>query len=147
MCAQSLQLCPVHCDPMDCSLPGSSLHEDAPGKNTGVGCHALLHGIFSTQGSNLHLLCLLHWQVGSLPLAPPGKPPIKGIKLHKIDLFLGKFVYQIYKKHAKIRRFLKQPCVLSFKLFPMAYHAVSDFYIFPYTSQNSCWPITLSFLH
>ena len=32
---------------------------DSPGKNTGVGCHALLQGIFLTQGSNLHLLCLL----------------------------------------------------------------------------------------
>ena len=32
---------------------------DSPGKNTGVGCHALLQGIFPTQGSNLHLLCLL----------------------------------------------------------------------------------------
>ena len=31
-------------------------------------------GIFSIQGSNPHLLCLLHWQVGSLPLGPPGKP-------------------------------------------------------------------------
>ena len=41
------------------------------GKNTGVGCHFLLQGIFPTQGSNLHLL---HWQAGSLPLAPPGKP-------------------------------------------------------------------------
>ena len=38
------------------------------------GCHILLQWTFSTQGSNLHLLCLLHWQVGSLPLAPPGKP-------------------------------------------------------------------------
>ena len=47
---------------------------DSPGKNTGVGCHALLQGIFLTQGSNPHLLCLLCWQVGSLPLAPPGKP-------------------------------------------------------------------------
>ena len=33
-----------------------------------------LQGIFSIQGLNLHLSCLLHWQVGSLPLAPPGKP-------------------------------------------------------------------------
>ena len=40
----------------------------------GVGCHALLQGIFLTEGSNLHLLCLLHWQVDSLPLVPPGKP-------------------------------------------------------------------------
>ena len=38
---------------------------DSPGKNTGVGCRGLLQGIFPTQGSNLHLLCLLHWQVGS----------------------------------------------------------------------------------
>ena len=40
--------------------------------NTGVGGHALLQEIFSTQG--LNLLRLLHWQAGSLPLAPPGKP-------------------------------------------------------------------------
>ena len=46
---------------------------DSPGKNSGVGCHALLQGIFLTQESNLRLLCLLHWQEGSLPLAPPGK--------------------------------------------------------------------------
>ena len=43
-------------------------------KNTRAGCHALLQGIFLTQGLNLNLLYLLHWQVGSLPLAPPGKP-------------------------------------------------------------------------
>ena len=47
---------------------------DSPEKNTGVGCHSLIQGIFSTQGSNPHLLCVLHWQAGSLPLAPPGKP-------------------------------------------------------------------------
>ena len=44
------------------------------GKTTGVGCHALLWEIFLTQGSNLHLLSLLHWQAGSLPLVPPRKP-------------------------------------------------------------------------
>ena len=44
---------------------------DSPGKNTGVGCHAILQGIFPTQGSNPHLFCLLHWQVGFFPLAPP----------------------------------------------------------------------------
>ena len=41
------------------------------GKNPGVSCHALLQGIFPTQGSNLGLLCLLHWQKVSLPLASP----------------------------------------------------------------------------
>ena len=40
---------------------------------------AMPQGIFPTQGSNPHLSCLLHWQVHSLPLAPPGKP-ISSIK-------------------------------------------------------------------
>ena len=43
-------------------------------KNTGVDCHTLFQEIFPTQGLNLYLLCFLHWQAGSLPLAPPGKP-------------------------------------------------------------------------
>ena len=47
-----------------------------PSKNTGVAYHAFLQGIFPTQGSNAHLLFLLHWQAGSLPLPPPGKPQI-----------------------------------------------------------------------
>ena len=50
------QSCPTLCNPMDCSLPGSSVHGDSPGKNTGVGCHFLLQGIFPTQGSNPGLL-------------------------------------------------------------------------------------------
>ena len=49
------QSCPTLCNPMDYSPPGSSVHGDSPGKNTGVGCHALLKGNFSTQGSNLGL--------------------------------------------------------------------------------------------
>ena len=68
------QSCLTLCDPTDCSPPGSSVHGDSPGKNTGVGCHALLQGIFLTQGLNPRLLYLLHWQVGSLPLTPSGKP-------------------------------------------------------------------------
>ena len=43
---------------------------NSPGKNTGVGCHFLLQGVFPTQGSNLRLLCLLHRQVDSLPPVP-----------------------------------------------------------------------------
>ena len=57
---KSLQSCPTLCDPMDCSLLGSSTHGDSPGRNIGVGCHALLQGIFPVQGSNPHLLCLLY---------------------------------------------------------------------------------------
>ena len=44
---------------------------DFPGKNTEVGCHFLLQGIFPTQGSNP---CLLHWQVASIPLRHLGSP-------------------------------------------------------------------------
>ena len=51
----------LFCNPMHCRV----LHPwDSPGKNTGVGCYFLLQGIFTTQGLNLCLLCLLHWQAG-----------------------------------------------------------------------------------
>ena len=50
------QSCLTLCNPRDCSPPGSSVHGDSPGKNTGVGCHALLQRIFPTQGSNPGLL-------------------------------------------------------------------------------------------
>ena len=57
--AKSLWSCPTLCDPKDCCPPASSVRGDSPGKNTGVGCHALLQGIFPTQRSNLRLLCHL----------------------------------------------------------------------------------------
>ena len=52
------QSCPTLCNPMACSLLGfrSSIHEDFPGKNTGMGCHALLQGVFQTQELNPSLL-------------------------------------------------------------------------------------------
>ena len=55
------------CDPMNHSLPGSSVH--------GILQARILEFIviFPTQGLNPHLLCLLHWQVVSLPLVPSGK--------------------------------------------------------------------------
>ena len=75
MCAKSLQLCLTLCDSMDCSPPGSFLYGYSPGKNTGVGCHVPLQDLpLILEVSNLHLLYLLHWQEGSLPLEQPGKP-------------------------------------------------------------------------
>ena len=53
----------------DSETLGSSIHGDSPGKNTGVGCHALLQGIFPTQGSNPGSLAL---QADSLLSEPPG---------------------------------------------------------------------------
>ena len=76
------QSCLTLCDPMDCSLPGSSRLPcpwDFPGKNSGVHCHSLLQGIFPTQGSNPGLL---HWQVDALPSEPPGKPEIPTAVAH-----------------------------------------------------------------
>ena len=59
VCAKSPQSCPTLCNSVDCSPPGSSVHGDSPGKNTEVGCHALLQKIFLTQGSNLRLLSFM----------------------------------------------------------------------------------------
>ena len=70
------------CDPMDGS-PCLFCPWNSPGKNTGVGCHALLQGIFLTLDLNPSLSHLLHWQAGSLPLAPPERPKIHGT-LHKV---------------------------------------------------------------
>ena len=115
------QSCLTLSDPMDCSLPGSSIHGifratvlewgaiafspivkqlysnvvshfsrillrlllcpgDSPGKNSGVGCHFLLQGIFRPSDQTRVSLCLLHWHVGSLPLVSPGKPYILIVK-------------------------------------------------------------------
>ena len=50
------QSCPTLCDTMDFKPPGSSVHGDSSGKNTGVGCHSLFHEIFPTMGLNAGLL-------------------------------------------------------------------------------------------
>ena len=69
----SLQSCPALWDPMDSSPPGSSAH--------GILQARILKWVaisFSGGSSSYEvnlLLCLLQWQVGSLPLAPPRKPP------------------------------------------------------------------------
>ena len=49
--------------------PGSPVRGILQAWSTGAGGHFLLQGLFPTQGSNLHLLCLLHWQVASLMLS------------------------------------------------------------------------------
>ena len=76
MHAKSLQSCLSLGDPVDWIPLRLLCPWDSPGKNIGVGCHALLQGIFLTQGSKLHLLHLLHWH--SLPLVSCGKP-LRGV--------------------------------------------------------------------
>ena len=60
---------------------------DSPDQNNGVGCHDLCQEIFPTQESSPHILCLLHWQAGSLSLVSPGKP------LHMVHSFFKLFIY------------------------------------------------------
>ena len=64
--------CPTLCNPMDCSPSGSSVHGIFWGKNTGVGCHFLLLGIFLTQRSNIwtHASCT---EGGFFTVEPPEK--------------------------------------------------------------------------
>ena len=100
---------PIHPDLFDfspmhaCSVESEFLHLhslkpdrllcpwDYPGKNTGVGCHFLLQGIFPTQGSNP---CLLHWQADSLPLShlesPNIAPDITEYKLTKVSSWFSR---------------------------------------------------------
>ena len=77
------QLCPTVCDPMDCNPPGSSVHENSPGKNTRVDCYALLQGILLTQRLNPHLLYLLHcrWILYQLSYQGSASHRLPGTKL------------------------------------------------------------------
>ena len=73
--------CLTCCDPME---PNKLLCPwDFPGRDIGVGCHALFQGIVPTQGSNLHHL---HWEADSLPLSHLGSP-IKGQIVNNFRLF------------------------------------------------------------
>ena len=67
--------CMTLCNPIDYNPPGF-WSWDFPGKNTGVGCHFLLEGVFPTEGSNLPLLSFLCCQADSLPLSHLGSPYI-----------------------------------------------------------------------
>ena len=68
-----ITVCPALRNPTDCSPPDSSVHGGSPGKDTGVGCHALLQGIIPTQGSNSGLL---HCRRILYHLSHPGRPDL-----------------------------------------------------------------------
>ena len=70
------QSCPILCNPMDDSLPGSSVHGDSARKKTGMGCHAHLQGTLPNPGTELRSPSL---QEDSLPSELPGKPKNTGV--------------------------------------------------------------------
>ena len=69
----AIQSCPTLCDPMDCSPPGSSVHGVLQAR---IGEKVAIPppGDLPNPGIEPSFLCFLHWQAGSLPLAPAGKP-------------------------------------------------------------------------
>ena len=114
------QSCPTLCNPIDCSLPGSSDHGDSPGKNTGVSCHACLQGIFLTQELNQGLL---HCRQIPYQLSNQGSPR------HKKETNRQLHNYK-FNTSSKIRHLLS-PLLDLFRiciLFQTFCDMVSDFY-------------------
>ena len=74
MRAKLIQLCPTLCKPMDCSLPGSSVHGILQARILEWVAVPSSRGSSQPRDQTYSGLCLLHWQAVSLPLAPPGKP-------------------------------------------------------------------------
>ena len=105
---------------------------DSPGKNPGVGCHALLQGIFPTQGPNQRLL---HWQKDSLPLAPPGTS-LKSFNSFFIHLEPGLANYRWWTQSSPAACFCKQTFI---GLQPCLF--VCDFYPPAFRLQRQSWAV------
>ena len=99
---------------MGCSPPGSSVHGDSPGKNTGVGHQALIQGIFQTQGLNPPLLCLLHWWVCSSTTWEDNLPVLRGIK-NNVRKKIPKLMIRVQETLFSSMLFL-HPSTLNFSL-------------------------------
>ena len=103
LCAKLLQSCLTLCDPMDCSLPGYSVHGDSPSKNTGVGCHFLLQGIFPAQGLNPFPLRLPALAGGFFTTGTTWEAHIyvyKDSKIHiHIDFYIHMYLYTHKNKY------------------------------------------------
>ena len=84
VCAKTLQLCPTLCNPMGCNQSDSSVHGILQARIMERVAVPLLHGIFRTQGSNLHLMSPA-LPGGFFTLAPPGKP--------RLYIHVYKYVY------------------------------------------------------
>ena len=100
LCAKPLQSRPTLCDSMDCGPPGYSVQGILQARILEWVAMLSLQGILMTQGWKRGVLHLLHWQTGSLPLAPPGKPILL---LTKIKLSILKYV-NIYKNSHKEKK-------------------------------------------
>ena len=91
------QSCPALCNAMVCSPPGSSVHGDSPGKNTGVSGHALLQGNLPDLGIKARSPTL---KVDSLPFEPPGSPKCDIFTIdHNFNKMSRVFLETVYSWH------------------------------------------------
>ena len=81
MCAKSLQWCLTLCNPMDCTLPGFSVHKISQARILEWVAMPFSRGSSPPRDGTHVSLCFLHWQGGSLTLIPPGKPPFSMLLL------------------------------------------------------------------
>ena len=117
-----IQSCLTLCNPMDCSPPGSSVHEDSPGKNTRVGCCGPPPGDLPNLGVEPRSPTL---KADSLPFEPPEKP--KNTGRGSLSLLQGIFPNQECNWVClHCRRILHQ---LSSQGFPTTYNGYAYAYI------------------
>ena len=81
MCAKSLQWCLTLCNPMDCTLPGFSVHKISQARILEWVAMPFSRGSSPPRDGTHVSLCFLHWQGGSLTLIPPRKPPFSMLLL------------------------------------------------------------------
>ena len=112
---------------MGYSPPGFISPWGSPVKYTRVRCHLLLQETFPTQRSNPRLLHLLPWQVGSLPLVPPGKPSttLRLLKSWQMTFLL------LLRENASVRQELPQSPLL-----PCSFSSSSSCIHFPSCSET-----------
>ena len=123
-----------------CQAP---LSWNSPGKNTGMGCHSLLQGTFLTQGSNPCILYLLHLQVGSLPLAPPGKTIINewlNIYWYQADTF-DPSVHNLLKPWNWLRASLQHKTCIHWEKYSILNPSLdhSGIHLKPHQRQSGRW--------
>ena len=95
--AKSLQSCPTLCDPLDCSLLGSSVHGIPQARKLEWVAMPSSRASFQPRDQTSVSFVSLHWQVGSLPLAPPGNPRYIYIYIQLIHFLIQQKLMQHYK--------------------------------------------------
>ena len=105
VCARSIQLCLTLCDPVDRSLPGSIFHGIFQARILEWVATPFSRGSSQPTDRTPHLLRLLCWKVGSLSLAPPGKPIYTYIHIY-IQLYI--YMYKIFLKNVYVYIHIKK---------------------------------------